>query len=186
MRMYSRGREGREGGGGLCVQAVVCPVREGGKKTWHSQVFPEFVPCRSSRSREEWQKQHSTGRPAKSRQSRCGSRGVAVSRCLGLLPDGEAGARRRRLCVGVQRDAWQDWILPGCASSRDSTFFNPAGADAGFARPPVCLAMWKIRIDSYRFGLTDLGRGARILSGNNLLLEGSSRGFGSCSSSCCP
>jgi hypothetical protein len=58
---------------------------------------------------------------------------IAVSRCrgvlgLGLLPDGEAGARRRRSCVGVQRDAWQDWILPGCASSRDSTY------------PPVFLA----------------------------------------------
>jgi hypothetical protein len=49
---------------------------------------------------------------------------VAVSRCRGvlLLPDGEAGAGRRRSCVGVQRDAWQDWILPGCASSRDSTY----------------------------------------------------------------
>jgi hypothetical protein len=49
-------------------------------------------------------------------------RGVAVSRCLGLLPDGEAGARRRRSCVGVQREAWQDRIMPGCASSRDSTY----------------------------------------------------------------
>jgi hypothetical protein len=39
----------------------------------------------------------------------CLPRGVAVSRCLGwagLLPDGEAGARRRRSCVGVQWDTW--------------------------------------------------------------------------------
>jgi hypothetical protein len=72
--------------------------------------------------------------------SRCG---VAVSRYLGLLPDGEVGARRRRSCVGVQWDAWQDWILPGCASSQDPTY------------PPVSARLSLVPKPLWTFGFSD-------------------------------
>jgi hypothetical protein len=39
---------------------------------------------------------------------------IAVPRCAGLLPDGEAGPRRRRPCLGVQPDAWRVSV-PGSA-----------------------------------------------------------------------
>jgi hypothetical protein len=73
----------------------------------------------------------------------------AVSRCLGLLPDGEAGARRRRSCVVCRSPA-------GCEAGSDSAwmrFFPGLDLSPCFS-PLVTKPLWTFGFSDYEVWVT--------------------------------